>query len=57
MTDPHAVTPPFELVKEWWRDAQASSDPELVYWVNDVATRAARWGARQMESKPNGRPL
>jgi len=43
MTD-HPITPPPELVQDWW-DATQKEKPER--WVNHVATQAARWGADQ----------
>ena len=46
MTDQHPITPPTELVKQWWKDAQqADYSDGLPCWLNYVATQAARWGA------------
>ena len=41
------ITPPPELVKQWWKEAQKSNDPDIVCWLNYVATEAAQWGADQ----------
>jgi hypothetical protein len=46
MTD-HPITPPPELVKQWWKEAQAADYMDLPCWVTYVATRAAQWGADQ----------
>lgn len=40
----HPITPPPELVREWW--AQETYDPFGVA-VSNLATQAARWGADQ----------
>lgn len=54
MTDPSAIKPSPEQVKQWWRDAQACKDPDLVCWVNYVAAQAAQWGAnKQLETLPD----
>ena len=49
MTDQqHPLTPPPELVKQWWKEAQqADYSDGLPCWLNYVATQAARWGADQ----------
>ena len=44
MTDHHLITPPPELVQQWFLDAKAMPVDQ---WVTDVATCAARWGADQ----------
>jgi hypothetical protein len=46
MTD-HPITPPPELVRQWWVDAQVNLSPDAVCWVNHVAVAAAQWGADQ----------
>ena len=43
MTD-HPITPPLELVTQWFLGARAMPVDQ---WVTDVATQAARWGADQ----------
>jgi hypothetical protein len=44
----HPITPPPELVKKWWVEAQEGSDFNgLRCWVTHVANRAAQWGADQ----------
>ena len=49
MTSEHPITPPPELVKQWWKEAQqADYSDGLPCWLNYVATRAARWGAQRM---------
>ena len=44
MTDQHPITPPPELVGQWFLGAKAMPVDQ---WVTDVATQAARWGADQ----------
>jgi hypothetical protein len=44
MTDQHPITPPPELVAQWFFSAKAMPVDQ---WVTDVATQAARWGADQ----------
>jgi hypothetical protein len=46
MTDNnHPITPPPELVKQWWTEFDIT-DPELDF-LHFIATQAARWGADQ----------
>ena len=40
----HPITPPLELVQQWFLNAKAMPVDQ---WVTDVATCAARWGADQ----------
>lgn len=48
MTDQHPITPPPELVQQWWKNAQRVDYSDgLPCWLNYVATQAARWGADQ----------
>ena len=47
MTNQHPITPPPELVRQWWVDAQVNLSPNTLCWVNHVATAAARWGSDQ----------
>ena len=44
MTQEHLITPPPELVQQWFLGAKAMPVDQ---WVTDVATQAARWGADQ----------
>ena len=44
MTNQHPITPPPELVLQWYLGAKAYPPDQ---WVTDVATQAARWGADQ----------
>ena len=45
MTDQqHPITPPPELVAQWFLGARAMPVDQ---WVTDVATQAANWGANQ----------
>ena len=44
MTNQHPITPPPELVSQWFLDAKAMPVDQ---WVTDVATQAAQWGADQ----------
>jgi hypothetical protein len=46
MTNQHPITPPPELVQQWWTDAQTleSTDSHEIRFIANVA---ARWGADQ----------
>ncbi len=44
MKEQHPITPPPELVQQWFLGARAIPVDQ---WVTDVATQAARWGADQ----------
>ena len=44
MTQEHPITPPPELMQQWFLSAKAMPVDQ---WVTDVATQAARWGADQ----------
>jgi hypothetical protein len=44
MTDP--ITPPPELVQQWWEQADQYQDDPKTYF-DYVATEAAQWGADQ----------
>ena len=44
MTNQHPITPPPELVQQWFLEAKAMPVDQ---WVTDVATCAARWGSDQ----------
>jgi hypothetical protein len=44
MTEQHPITPPPELVQQWW--AEETYDPFGVA-ISRLATQAARWGADQ----------
>ena len=52
MTQEHPITPPPELVREWYHEANLSgapyedSFPNIAY-EQHIATRAAQWGADQ----------
>ena len=43
MTDQHPITPPPDLVEQWYEAIDNSSTS----WKQELATRAARWGADQ----------
>jgi hypothetical protein len=43
----HPITPPPELVQEWFLDAQRNQDPDVLCWMQATAARAAQWGADQ----------
>jgi hypothetical protein len=43
----HPITPPPELVGQWFREAQRDDDPDVVCWMQATAERAAQWGADQ----------
>ena len=40
----HPITPPPELVRQWYLGAKAYPPDQ---WVTDVAAKAAQWGADQ----------
>lgn len=42
MTQEHPITPPPELIKQWWDNTHGA-----FYEFEAVATQAARWGADQ----------
>ena len=44
MTSPSPITPPPELVQQWYLGARACPPDQ---WVTDIATRAAKWGMLQ----------
>jgi hypothetical protein len=44
MSEQHPITPPPELVQQW---CNASKTGEMHFCVDDLATRAAQWGANQ----------
>ena len=39
----HPITPPPELVQQWYQEADSQLRPYYVY----IATQAARWGYQQ----------
>ena len=43
MTNQHPITPPPELVQQWYQEADSQLSPYYVY----MAHRAAQWGADQ----------
>jgi len=43
MTEQHPITPPPELVQQWYNECPEANEASLPY----VATQAARWGADQ----------
>ena len=47
----HPITPPPELVRQWYLGAKAYPPDPIVkvagWWVPDVAAQAAQWGADQ----------
>ena len=42
MTQEHPITPPSDLIQQWWDDTHGA-----FYEFEAVATQAARWGADQ----------
>jgi hypothetical protein len=46
MTEHHPITPPPELVQQWWEEADQYQDDPKTYF-DHVATAAARWGYQQ----------
>ena len=47
MTQQHPITPPPELVQQWINEADGGHDPRWQDYEQDIATRAAQWGADQ----------
>ena len=51
MTNQQTITPPPELMRQWYLGAKAYPPDQIVkgagWWVTDVATEAAQWGADQ----------
>jgi hypothetical protein len=49
MTDPSfPITPPPELVQQWFKQAHESADPDnRLSYCDFIATRAAQWGGDQ----------
>jgi hypothetical protein len=45
MTDKHPITPPPELVVQWIKEFSQPNDPRWQEYEQDIATRAAQWGA------------
>jgi hypothetical protein len=41
----HPITPPPELVKQWIKECDNPEEPRWQEYEQDIATRAARWGA------------
>jgi len=43
----HPITPPPELVKQWIKECDNPEEPRWQEYEQDIATRAALWGADQ----------
>ena len=43
----HPITPPPELVQQWFHEAQRNGDPDVVCWMQATAAKAAQWCADQ----------
>jgi hypothetical protein len=43
----HPITPPPELVEQWFHEVQRNGDPDVVCWMQATAAKAAQWGADQ----------
>jgi hypothetical protein len=43
----HPITPPPELVVQWIKEFSQPNDPRWQEYEQDIATRAAQWGADQ----------
>jgi hypothetical protein len=46
MTDQHPITPPPELVQQWWEQADQYQDDPKTYF-DFIVTEVAQWGADQ----------
>jgi hypothetical protein len=47
MTQQHLIAPSPELVQQWIQEADGGHDPRWQDYEQDIATRAAQWGADQ----------
>jgi hypothetical protein len=47
MTQQHPITPPLELVVQWIKELSQPNNPRWQEYEQDIANRAARWGADQ----------
>jgi hypothetical protein len=47
MTQQHPITPPPELVVQWIKEFSQPNNPRWQEYEQDIATRAAQWGADQ----------
>jgi len=47
MTQQHPITPPPELVKQWIKECDQPDNPRWQEYEQDIANRAAQWGADQ----------
>jgi len=47
MTQQHPITPPPELVQQWIKECDQPDNPRWQEYEQDIATRAAQWGADQ----------
>jgi len=47
MTTPNPITPPLNLVQKWIKQCDNSEEPRWQEYEQDIATRAAQWGADQ----------
>jgi hypothetical protein len=47
MTQEHTITPLPELVVQWIKECSQPNDPRWQEYEQDIATRAAQWGADQ----------
>jgi hypothetical protein len=45
MTEQHPFNPPTELVRQWIRECDNPEKPRWQEYEQDIATRAAQWGA------------
>ena len=43
----HPIAPPLELVQQWINEADGGHDPRWQDYEQDIANRAAQWGADQ----------
>jgi len=47
MTQQHPITPPPELVQQWIKECDQPDNPRWQEYEQDIANRAAQWGADQ----------
>ena len=54
MTDQHPITPPTELVQQWWEAAMPNNETSV---KDQLCTQAAQWGADQQSLPEEDRYL
>ena len=50
MTENHPITPPSNLLQQWIKECDRPDNPRWQEYEQDIANRAAQWGAEQAEA-------